>query len=111
MFRANGPRTHGKQSQHKQHNSSLAGERINYCRGCESCTSLVTLWPYVCADRVLVPATVYPQYVIRYVSKWHKELKPNLAKLMRDLAVLKRAGHLLPWRKAAREYPREGGTR
>ena len=31
----------------------------------------------------------------RTVSKWHKELKPDLAKLMRDLAILKRAGRLL----------------
>ena len=30
----------------------------------------------------------------RTVSKWHKELKPDLARLMRDLAVLKRAGYI-----------------
>ena len=33
--------------------------------------------------------------LLRTVSKWHKELKPDLAKLMRDLAILKRAGRVL----------------
>ena len=30
----------------------------------------------------------------RTVSKWHKELKPDLARLMRDLAILKRARYI-----------------
>ena len=33
--------------------------------------------------------------LLRTISKWHKELKPDLAKLMRDLAILKRVGHML----------------
>lgn len=33
--------------------------------------------------------------LLRAISKWHKEFKPDLAKLMRDLAILKRVGHML----------------